>query len=107
MALARPVLSGRSWCEEIAGKVGGIAVIIGSRVKDRAGPSEVLVSSTVEDLVSGSGIEFEDRGTHALKGVPGGLALVSRDARLSEVQAYHRRERRDRKRCPAWTEVLR
>lgn len=58
-------------CEQIAGKVGGIAVIIGSRVKDQAGPGEVLASSTVKDLVAGSGIEFEDRGTHALKGVPG------------------------------------
>lgn len=64
-------------CEEIAGKVGGIAVIIGSRVKDQAGPSEVLVSSTVRDLVVGSGIEFEDRGTHALKGVPGEWRLYS------------------------------
>jgi len=58
-------------CEEIAGKVGGIAVIIGSRVKDQAGPGEVLASSTVKDLVVGSGIDFEDRGSHALKGVPG------------------------------------
>jgi class 3 adenylate cyclase len=58
-------------CEEIAGKVGGIAVIIAARVKEQAGPSEVLASSTVKDLVAGSGIEFEDRGAHALKGVPG------------------------------------
>jgi pimeloyl-ACP methyl ester carboxylesterase len=58
-------------CEEIAGKVGGIAVITAARVRERAEPGEVLVSSTVRDLVHGSGIEFEDRGSHALKGVPG------------------------------------
>lgn len=43
---------------------------IGARVAALAGPGEVLMSSTVKDLVAGSGIEFEDRGTHALKGVP-------------------------------------
>jgi class 3 adenylate cyclase len=53
------------------GDIGGIAVHIGSRVADLAGPGEVLVSSTVKDLVAGSGIEFEDRGAHELKGVPG------------------------------------
>ncbi|MGQ0548737.1 MAG: adenylate/guanylate cyclase domain-containing protein, partial [Armatimonadota bacterium] len=52
-------------------KVGGIAVHIGARVAAQAGASEVLVSSTVKDLVAGSGIEFEDRGAHVLKGVPG------------------------------------
>lgn len=51
--------------------VRGIAVSIGARVCAMAGPSEVLVSSTVKDLVAGSGLAFEDRGTHALKGVPG------------------------------------
>jgi class 3 adenylate cyclase len=51
--------------------VGGIAVHIGARVGALAGPSEVLVSSTVKDLVAGSGLTFEDRGEHALKGVPG------------------------------------
>jgi class 3 adenylate cyclase len=48
----------------------GIAVHIAARVAASAGPGEVLVSSTVKDLVAGSGIEFEDRGAHALKGVP-------------------------------------
>lgn len=48
--------------------VGGIAVHIGARVGALAGPSEVLVSSTVKDLVAGSGLVFEDRGEHALKG---------------------------------------
>jgi class 3 adenylate cyclase len=50
--------------------IGGIAVHIGARVAALAGPSEVLVSSTVKDLVAGSGLVFEDRGEHALKGVP-------------------------------------
>jgi class 3 adenylate cyclase len=53
------------------GDVQGIAVHIGARVSALAGPGEVLASSTVKDLVAGSGIGFEDRGTHALKGVPG------------------------------------
>ena len=56
-------------CEMIAGKVGGIAAIIGARVREQATPSEVLVTSTVRDLTSGSGIVFEDRGSRALKGV--------------------------------------
>ena len=51
--------------------VGGIAVHIGARVAAIAAPSQVLVSGTVRDLVAGSGIEFEDRGTFRLKGVPG------------------------------------
>jgi class 3 adenylate cyclase len=56
---------------EVAGDaVRGIAVHIGARVSALAGPSEVLVSSTVRDLVAGSGLQFEDRGTHELKGVP-------------------------------------
>jgi len=56
---------------ELAGdKVRGVAVHIGSRVAALAGPSEVLVSSTVKDLVAGSGLTFEDAGEHALKGVP-------------------------------------
>jgi pimeloyl-ACP methyl ester carboxylesterase len=56
---------------EIMGtNVGGIAVHIGARVAAQAEPGEVLVSSTVKDLVAGSGIEFDDRGMHVLKGVP-------------------------------------
>jgi pimeloyl-ACP methyl ester carboxylesterase len=51
--------------------VGGIAVHIGARVASLAGPSEVLVTSTVKDLVAGAALEFEDRGEHELKGVPG------------------------------------
>ena len=61
---------------EIVGeKVGGIAVHIGARVAALAAAGEVLVSSTVKDLVAGSGIQFEDRGTHTLKGVDGGWRL--------------------------------
>ena len=55
--------------------VTGIAVHIGSRVQDMAGPGEVLVSRTVVDLVAGSGLEFESRGEHDLKGVPGRFEL--------------------------------
>jgi class 3 adenylate cyclase len=50
--------------------VRGIAVHIGARVASLAGPGEVLVSNTVKDLVAGSGLTFEDRGEHELKGVP-------------------------------------
>jgi pimeloyl-ACP methyl ester carboxylesterase len=56
-------------CEEMGDKIGGIAVHIGARVAASAGPGEVLVSSTVRDLVAGSGLQFEDRGVHGLKGV--------------------------------------
>ena len=57
-------------CELVEGKAGGIAVHIGARVASLAEPREVLVSSTVKDLVAGSGIQFEDRGEHPLKGIP-------------------------------------
>ena len=56
--------------ETIAGKAGGIAVNVGARIASIAGPSEVLVSHTVQGLVSGSGLVFEDAGEHELKGVP-------------------------------------
>src|SRR5215213_1354304 len=58
-------------CEVDDGKVRGIAVHTGARVAALAGAGEVLASSTVKDLVAGSGIEFDDRGAHQLKGVPG------------------------------------
>jgi len=57
-------------CELAGDGVVGIAVHIGARVAALAGPDEVLVSSTVRDLVAGSGLQFVDRGTHRLKGVP-------------------------------------
>ena len=57
-------------CELIDGKIGGLSVSIGARVASNAGPSEVLISQTVKDLVAGSGLTFEDAGEHELKGVP-------------------------------------
>ena len=57
-------------CETIGEKVGGIAVHIAARVAALAGPSEILVSSTVKDLTAGSGITFEDAGERELKGIP-------------------------------------
>jgi class 3 adenylate cyclase len=64
-------------CELVDGKVGGIAVHIGARVAKEAQPGEVLVSSTVKDLVSGSGIAFEDRATAQLKGIDGEWRLYA------------------------------
>src|SRR5262249_31046856 len=58
-------------CELMDGKVAGIAVHTGARVAAIAQPGEVFVSSTVKDLVAGSGIRFRERGTHELKGIPG------------------------------------
>jgi class 3 adenylate cyclase len=58
-------------CEVRGDDVAGMAVHIGARVGSMAGPGEVLVSSTVKDLVVGSGIDFSDQGEHELKGVPG------------------------------------
>jgi class 3 adenylate cyclase len=67
-------------CELHDGKVAGIAVSLGARVSAEAAPGEVLVSSTVKDLVAGSGIEFEDRGLRELKGVPGEWRLYAVDS---------------------------
>jgi class 3 adenylate cyclase len=64
-------------CERANGKVGGIAVHIGARVAKEAQASEVLVSSTVKDLVAGSGFQFDERGVAELKGVPGEWRLFS------------------------------
>jgi class 3 adenylate cyclase len=66
-------------CELLDGKVAGIAVHTGARVASHAAPGEVLVSSTVKDLVAGSGLSFQDRGTHELKGVPGEWRLYAVD----------------------------
>ena len=55
--------------ELIAGKIGGLAVHIAARVAALASPDEVLVSRTIRDLAAGSGLHFEDRGVHVLKGV--------------------------------------
>ena len=64
-------------CELSAGSVRGIAVHTGARVASVASPGEVLVASTVKDLVAGSGIEFTDRGVHELKGIPGEWRLYA------------------------------
>jgi class 3 adenylate cyclase len=64
-------------CERMGSRLSGIAVPVGARVAALAQPGEVLVSSTVRDLVAGSGIEFEDRGVHELKGVPGEWRLYA------------------------------
>ena len=65
--------------EEMGRRLGGIGVHIGARISASAEPVEVLVSSTVRDLVAGSGIEFSDRGTRQLKGVPGEWRLFALD----------------------------
>jgi class 3 adenylate cyclase len=64
-------------CEVVDGKVAGLAVNIGARVASHAGAGEVLVSQTVKDLVAGSGLAFEDRGSAELKGVPGEWRLYA------------------------------
>jgi len=64
-------------CEVMGDDVGGLAVHIGARVMSTATAGEVLVSSTVKDLVVGSGIDFEERGSHELRGVPGEWRLFA------------------------------
>lgn len=65
--------------EHMGGKVGGIAVHLGARVSAVAGPGEILVTSTVRDLVSGSDIRCLDRGVHTLKGIPGEWRIYAID----------------------------
>ena len=84
--------------ELIGRKAGGIAVHIGARIASRAEPGEVLVSGTVRDLVTGSAVAFEDRGTAELKGIPGQWALyaasaLERPAELPPEAAVPMRER--------------
>ena len=67
-------------CELIDGKPGGLAVVVGARISSAAEEGEVLVSGTVKDLVAGSGIAFDDRGEHQLKGVPGEWRLYAVDS---------------------------
>jgi class 3 adenylate cyclase len=64
-------------CQVAGSKVTGIAVHTGARIAAAARPQEILVSGTVRDLVAGSGIGFDDRGSHALKGVPGDWRLFA------------------------------
>ena len=63
--------------ELLQGDVGGFAVNLAAHVMDQAKPGEVLVSRTVVDLVAGSGIGFQDRGSYSLKGVPGDWQLYA------------------------------
>ena len=65
--------------EIIESGIAGIAVHTGAGVMSLAGPDEVLVSSTVRDLVAGSGLSFSDRGMHELKGVPGTWHILRAD----------------------------
>lgn len=69
-------------CELIDDKLGGMGVVIGARIGALAGPDEVLVSSTVKDLVAGSGLYFEDRAEQVLKGVPGTWRVFAALARM-------------------------
>ena len=64
-------------CERVDDKIAGIAVHTGARVMAEAGPGEVLVSSTVKDLVAGSGLDFREHGIHTLKGIPGEWRLFA------------------------------
>jgi len=64
-------------CEVAGSKVSGIAVHTGARIVATARPQEIFVSATVRDLVAGSGIRFDERGSHALKGVPGEWPLFA------------------------------
>ena len=64
-------------CEQVDGKLAGVAVVIGARISASADEGEILVSATVRDLVAGSGLEFEERGERELKGVPGSWKLYA------------------------------
>lgn len=70
--------------ERIGEKLGGLAVNIGARVAELAGPSEVLVSQTVRDLMVGSELTFDDRGLHELKGIPGAWRVYSSAGRETD-----------------------
>jgi class 3 adenylate cyclase len=74
-------------CELHDGKVAGLAVSIGARVAGAADASEVLVSQTVKDLVAGTGLALEDRGTQKLKGVPGAWRLYAATEAPGDVVA--------------------
>jgi class 3 adenylate cyclase len=64
-------------CELVDGKVAGIAVHTGARIASLAAPGEVLLSSTVKDLVAGSGMDFREHGLEELKGIPGEWPLYA------------------------------
>jgi class 3 adenylate cyclase len=67
-------------CEIIAGKVGGIAVVVGARTREAAEPGEVLTTQTVRDIVAGGSFSFDARGVRSLKGIPGRWRLYRVDA---------------------------
>ena len=73
-------------CELEDGRLRGVAVHVGARLASLARPGEVLVSSTVRDVVAGSGLRFADRGLHELRGVPGQRRLFA--ARWNESEAF-------------------
>jgi class 3 adenylate cyclase len=75
-------------CELRTDDVTGIAVHIASRVMRAAGPAEVLASSTVKELVVGSGLRFEDRGAHALRGVDGEWRLFALGREPVDARPY-------------------
>ena len=89
------------------GKYGGIAVHIGARVAAKAKPSEVLASSTVKDLVAGSGITFDDRGVQALKGVLGDWHLFSVACRNQSCAVDRPSHCQQSRACPAMTSTTR
>lgn len=64
-------------CEQVDGKLAGVAVVIGARISAAARTGEILVSATVRDLVAGSGLEFEPRGEKELKGIPGSWQIYA------------------------------
>lgn len=64
-------------CQVVGDKLAGIAVNIGARLAAQAQPGEIIVSSTIKDLVNGSGLEFDDRGVAELKGVPDSWQLYA------------------------------
>ena len=66
--------------ELLGDRIGGIAVHVGARVVSQAEPGEVLVTSTVRDLIAGSGVELEDRGSYALKDLEGSWHLFAAGA---------------------------
>jgi class 3 adenylate cyclase len=80
-------------CEYAAQDVAGIAVHIAARIEAAARPGEVAVSGTVKDLVVGSGLQFEDRGWHELKGVPDQwqLYVVTGDSERTSASSRRRR----------------
>ena len=80
-------------CELIGEDLGGLAVHIGARVGALAGPGEIVVSSTVKELVVGSDMQFTDRGEHELKGVPGAWRLYALGAQRTPLAELEGRPR--------------